>query len=117
MPPVNVHLPAGPATPDSPVFLDSAEPLVLATAFLPWQSYPAAGAVPARVSLPSWLMIRLWIKRSVLSSLPVDLAVLAVVEFGLIAVALLALFRTSCALQRRAALTLPEYFPGTSAAD
>ena len=90
MPPVNVHLPAGPATPDSPVFLDAAEPLVLATAFLPWQSYPAAGAIPARVSLPSWLMIRLWIKRSSLSSLPADLAVLAVVdvfEFGLIAVA------------------------------
>ena len=90
MPPVNVHLPAGPATPDSPVFLDSAEPLVLATAFLPWQSYPAAGAVPARVSLPSWLMIRLWIKRSSLSSLPADLAVLAgvdVFEFGLTAAA------------------------------
>ena len=44
MPPVTVHLPAGPATPDSPVFLDAAEPLVLATAFLPWQSYPADGA-------------------------------------------------------------------------
>ena len=90
MPPVTVHLPAGPATPDSPVFLDSAEPLVLATAFLPWQSYPAAGAVPARVSLPSWLMIRLWIKRSSLSSLPADLAVLAgvdVFEFGLTAAA------------------------------
>jgi hypothetical protein len=90
MPPVNVHLPAGPATPDSPVFLDAAEPLVLATAFLPWQSYPTAGAIPARVRLPSWLMIRLWIKRSSLSSLPADLAVLAVVdvfEFGLIAVA------------------------------
>lgn len=90
MPPVAVHLAGGPITPDLPVFLDANEPLVLATVFLPWHSHPAAGAVPARMSLPTWLMLRLWIRRCSLSSLPADLAVLSsidIFELGLSAVA------------------------------
>ena len=80
MAPVAVHMPAGPITLDMPVFLDSNEPLVIATVFLPWQSHPAAGAAPARMSLPTWLMLRAWIRRCTLSSLPADLAILAVVD-------------------------------------
>ena len=90
MPPVAAYLPAGPVTAESLVFLDANEPLVLATVFLPWQAHPAAGAVAARVSLPTWLMVRVWIRRCSLSSLPADTAFLALVdifEFGLTAAA------------------------------
>ena len=90
MPPIVVHKPGGPVTAASPVYLDANEPLVLATVFLPWQHHPAAGAAPARMSLPTWLMVRVWLKRCSLSSLPADSAVLALVdvfEFGLNAAA------------------------------
>ena len=90
MAPVVVHMPGGPVTPELPVFLDANEPLVLATVFLPWKSHAAVGSIPARASLPTWLMTRVWTKRCSLSTLPADLAILAgvdVFEFGLSAAA------------------------------
>jgi hypothetical protein len=54
---------AAPITPDSPVILDASEPLVIATAFLTWSSVAAAGAAPARASLPTWAMVKYFLCR------------------------------------------------------
>ena len=49
-PPVNVHIPAGPATPDSRIFVDAGDDLVTMLPWMPWEPSPAMGGVP-RVSL------------------------------------------------------------------
>ena len=42
MPPVNVHIPAGPAPANNPIFIDANDALV---AGLPWLNWAPAGAI------------------------------------------------------------------------
>ena len=49
-PPVNVHIPAGPATPDSRIYVDAGDDIVSMLPWLAWDPSPAMGVMP-RVSL------------------------------------------------------------------
>ena len=63
-----------PLTSSMLVFLDATEPLVQATVFLKWTTHAAVGGTPARVSLPTFKMVRAFIRCCTIGSLPADLA-------------------------------------------
>ena len=84
--PIAVH--ADPtADPRKLVILDANEPLVLATAFLPWAPIPAAGGRPARVSLTNREAIVAFIRRCDLSRTLADstyFGTISMLQFALV---------------------------------
>ncbi len=72
--PIVVSVPLAPATPDTPVILLAADPLVAGTAFLRWQPAPAGAAGEARVQLSTFQMVRAFASRCSVSRVPGDLA-------------------------------------------
>ena len=71
---INVTSPAGPDSPDNPIFLFATEPLVVGTPFLDWRPAPAGAGGAARVSLATFQAIRAFLPRANISRVPADVA-------------------------------------------
>ena len=63
-----------PVTPESPVILDAAEPLVVRSAFLGWDPVAAGPGGNAQVSLPTHKMIKVFYARCRISSVAANQA-------------------------------------------
>ena len=78
---VVVTSPAGPPTPECPIWLQANEPIVTDTQqFIDWQPAPADPAGAARVSIDTFQAVKAFVSRCKLSRTPVDMAAAAMIN-------------------------------------
>ena len=63
-----MHIPPGPPSDAEPLFLLANDPFVLGYPCLPWLLHPAAGAAPARASVPHFVAVRVFLLRNTIGT-------------------------------------------------
>ena len=71
---VAVTSPAGPASPDCPIFLEANDSVVTHTPFIPWLPAPAGAGGVAQVQVATYQAVKAFMPRCPLSRIPADLA-------------------------------------------